>query len=142
MTPTLASATFIMLMIVLAPIGMHTQSNDPATEIAAAVLPLPEAMRADATVVSMNNGKIDTIRKGSNGMVCAHNRSLPNVFWAECYNESIIALMGRADQLARQMRSSGSAPTPKAINDAIETELKAGKFKLPDQPTIGFQMRG
>jgi hypothetical protein len=36
-------------------------------------------MRAQATVVSKgNDGKITVIQKGSNGMICAHNRSIPD----------------------------------------------------------------
>jgi hypothetical protein len=102
-------------------------------------LPLPEHLRADATVIkTASDGTATILKKGSNGMVCT-NASSPETFSAFCFNESIFALLNRATELSKQM---GSPDTSKAVTDAIEKEINAGKLNLPSQTTVGFAMRG
>ncbi len=125
------------------------QSTDNAF-IKAAVLPLPESLRAGATVVSYQDGTYTTARKGSNDMVCIHEQSegtgkaykSGKIFWAHCYNESIFAIMKRRNVLRMELARGGKTVDAKVLDETIESEIKSGKLKLPPHTTIGFQMRG
>ena len=110
-----------------------------ATRIVAAALPLPENLRADATVITItDDGTATVLKKGSNGMVCT-NTSTTETFSAYCFSESFFALLNRATALSKQLRTPD---TSKPVTDAMEKEIKAGKLSLPSQTTVGFVMRG
>jgi hypothetical protein len=101
------------------------QSRD---QIAAAVAPLPAAMRESAAVVRMNAaGQAETLRNGSNGMVCIADRPDDDVFDVRCYRESFIHVVYRAFQLGG----------PK-----VAAEIEAGKVKLSNEPTAGYRCLG
>jgi hypothetical protein len=110
------------------------QQKDSAAQIAAAVLPLPEAMRSGATVVSIDKGVETVLRKGSNGMVC-RDYSSNQVFQANCFHETIYAITKRTDELSKSLNG-------KALEDAVEKEIQSGKLKAPPVPSMGFQIRG
>jgi hypothetical protein len=117
----------------------EAQTPDATSRIVAAALPLPEHLRADATVIATaDDGTTTTLKKGSNGMVCT-NASTPDTFSAFCFNESVFALLNRATELSKQL---GSPDTSKPVTDTMEKEIKAGKLYLPPQTTVGFAMRG
>lgn len=120
--------------LAVVPLAGWAQQSD-AGRIAAAVLPLPESMRAAATVVSVDKGVETVLRKGTNGMVCTADQPGDQVFYVNCFHETVHALMRRAGELSRELNG-------KRLDEAIESEIKAGKLKAPATPSIGFQMRG
>jgi hypothetical protein len=132
-------------------VSAFAQATETSALIKAAVLPLPEPLRAGATVFSYEpEGKYTLLRKGSNDMVCIHEPGegtgrayqSGNIFWAHCYNESVFAIMKRRADLMKELARTGKTVDAKMVNDGIESEIKSGKLKLPAHPTIGFQMRG
>lgn len=134
-----------------ATVAASAQSSDTSASIKAAILPLPEPLRADATVVRHDPvGTYTVLRKGSNDMVCIHEPSegtgraykSGQIFWAHCYNESIFAVMKRRADLMKGFAGAGKTVDAKAVDDTIESEIKSGKLKLPAHPTVGFQVRG
>ena len=141
-----ARAEWILVTLLFAgltPLVVRAQANDTAAQIAAAVLPLPESMRAGATVVSRGEkGAITVLRKGSNDMVCTADQPGDQTFYVNCFHESIFALMKRTTELNNELSRAGAPASGKALDVALDKEIKAGKFKLPSHPTIGFQMRG
>ena len=128
----------LAVLITVAPLSARSQTNDVASRVAAAVLPLPEAMRADATVVSSPSSGNVVLRKGTNGMVCT-DETTAETFSAYCFNESFFVLLKRATELSKQL---GSPDTGKPVAEALEKEIKAGKLTLPVQSSVGFAMRG
>jgi hypothetical protein len=141
----------VALLTGSAPVVAFAQSTDPGALIKAALLPLPEPLRGGATVVNSEaGGKYTVLRKGTNDMVCIHEPSegagrayqSGKVFWVHCYNESIFAWMKRRAELANDFARAGKTVDAKVLNDAVESEIKSGKLKLPAHPTTGFQMRG
>ena len=107
-----------------------TQAQTQA--IAAAVLPLPEALRSAAGVVRLDDaGQPETLRKGTNGMVCITDKPGDAQFDVRCYQEAFIPVVYRAFQLG--YRVSG---------DKVEAEIKAGKLQLSNQPTAGYRCLG
>jgi len=110
-------------------------------QIASAVLPLPEDQRATATVMGYGaDGKPNvTLRKGTSNVVCTADRPGDNTFYVNCFHEAILRLLNRSVELSAELKAPGNSP---AVNQAIEKEIKDGKFTLPSQVTMGFQMRG
>jgi hypothetical protein len=127
-------------------LSMHAQTNNTPARIAAAVLPLPEALRGGATVVSAEEGgKYTVLRKGSNEMVCIGDVPGSPAFSVQCYHQQIFAVMQRRSELlVRAGKPARAIPSDdtKAVEDALDAEIKSGKLPLPTHPTIGFRMRG
>jgi hypothetical protein len=118
-------------------IAQTPQVPPPSQQIAAAVLPLPEVMRANATVLGYAPDlSLLTLRKGSNGMVCMAPRPGDADFDVRCYHESFIAVVRRL----RELHSQGV--NDDEIDRIIDAEIKAKKVPLPDHPTAGYRMLG
>jgi len=98
-----------------------------ATQIAAATLPLPEAMRAAATVLGYRSAATpELLRQGSNGMVClAHNPADVDRFHVACYHESLAPFMARGRELRAQGVSASQVDTVRFA------EVKAGTLTMP-----------
>ncbi|MGH7562700.1 MAG: hypothetical protein ACRENB_16960 [Gemmatimonadales bacterium] len=109
----------------------------PEQQVASAVLPLPEQMRAGAAVLGYREaGKLVELRKGSNGMIClADNPAIPS-FHVACYHEGMEAFMARG----RQLRSEGVAEGE--VDSVRFREAKAGTLKLPREPSALWQLSG
>jgi hypothetical protein len=114
------------------PLALRAQAPSapipPADEqIAAAVLPLPADLRADATVLGYKTaGKLEVLRQGKNGMRClALYVSRPD-FHVACYHDSLEPFMARG----RELREKGV--TALAAVDSIRfAEIASGKLKMP-----------
>jgi hypothetical protein len=116
--------------------GAQAQPS-PQQEIASAVLALPEHMRAAATVVRLNRaGFLESLRKGTNGMVCMADRQGDDTFDVRCYREDFISVVYRGFQL------SAEGVRGEDLTNRIEAEIKAEKLKLPRQPTAGYRCLG
>ena len=100
--------------------------------IAGALLPLPEQLRAGATVVRLDASfRPEVIRKGTNGMVCIADAPNDDGFDVRCYRDTFIPVVYRAFQLGYQV--SG---------EKVEAEIKAGKLQLSSEPTAGYRCLG
>jgi hypothetical protein len=115
----------------------RAQTPTRAQQIAAAVLPLPAALRAGAGVVRLDqHGHPEEWRPSRNGMVCLADEPRDSIFDVRCYHRSFIPLLYRARQL-------GAAGTPDSVLDAtIDREIHGGKLHLPAGPTAGYRMLG
>jgi hypothetical protein len=106
------------------------QSPDQA--IAAAVLPLPGALRSEAGVVRVNAaGQPEPLRNGTNGMICIADKPGDAQFDVRCYRESFIHVVYRTFQLGANVSS------PK-----VSAEIAAGQLTLSNEPTAGFRCLG
>ena len=127
----------LRLAAFLAPIfpsvlSAQAASVPPADEqIAAAVLPLPEGMRAGATVMGYKTaGKLEVLRPGTNGMNClALYVSRPD-FHVACYHKGLEAFMARGREIREKMGARANV-------DSIRfAEVTAGKLKMPAQGAL------
>ena len=110
----------------------------PASQqIAAAVLPLPDALRAQATVIGYapDLGLI-TIRAGTNGMVCTATRPGDQNFDVRCYQESFMPIVRRMREL------DGQGLPPKEVWHVVDSEIQSKKLPLPANPAAGYRMLG
>ena len=102
-----------------------------AEQLVAAVLPLPADMRAGAAVMGYRTaGKLETIRPGTNGMIClALYVSRPD-FHVACYHKGLEAFMARGREIRATMGD-------KANVDSIRNkEIADGKLKMPKQGAL------
>ena len=109
------------------------QSTPPQSDsIAAAVLPLPDALRNGAGVVRLDAALQPVVlRKSTNGMVCITDKPGDEKFDVRCYHESFIPAVYRAFQLGYSV--SG---------EKVEAEIRAGKLQITSQPTAGYRCLG
>jgi hypothetical protein len=117
--------------------AQQPQAPPASEQIAAAVLPLPEVMRAHATVLGYAPDlSLVTLRQGSNGMVCAASRPGNAEFDVRCYHESFMPVVRRL----RELDSKGVKNDE--VFRIIDAEVKAKKLAIPDHPTAGYRMLG
>jgi len=117
----LATAAASMLQGAALAQGMSAQD-----QIAQAVSPLPEMLRADATVVTYNkSGDPVVLRQGSNAIVCTPNQG-GTTFAVNCYQK----IMRAQNDMQAKLRAEGK--DGKAIQAAIQEARASGK--LPAVP--------
>ncbi len=113
------------------------QTPSPEQQIAAAVLPLPDEMRAGATVLGYGaEGSLVTLRRGDGMMIClADDPALPP-FHVACYHRSLEPFMARG----RALRASGV--TGEQVDTVRFREIDEGTLKMPTQPAALFSLSG
>jgi hypothetical protein len=129
-----------LLVAVLAsavPALASAQTIPPKEEqIAAAVLPLPEQLRAGARVIGYDaGGKFVTLREGK-GMVCLAQYPREPQFHVSCYHESLEPFMARG----RELRAGGTVDAQ--VDTVRFAEVKSGKLKVPGGPATLYQIFG
>jgi hypothetical protein len=125
-----------MMLVTAAPIAAQGTIPPAAEQIAAAVLPLPEGLRAGARILGYAAaGKFVTLREGK-GMVCLAQYPKEPRFHVSCYHESLEPFMSRG----RELRAGG---TPETQIDTVRfAEVKNGKLKVPNGPATLYQIFG
>ena len=117
--------------------AQQPQAPPARQQIAAALLPLPEVMRAQATVLGYAPDlSLVTLRQGSNGMVCTASRPGNAEFDVRCYHESFMPVVRRL----RELNSEGVKDDE--VFRIIDAEVKEKKLRIPDHPTAGYRMLG
>ena len=137
--------TVLLTVLVCAPAALRAQaqSSAPATmatseqQIAAAVLALPEGMRAGAAVLGYHMpGHLMELRKGSNGMICLADDPASPVFHVACYHESLEPFMARGRALRAEGVKGGM------VDSTRFKEIKAGTLKMPTTPAALYSLSG
>jgi len=130
---------FAMVLFTLAFVPLKMPGGQALTaeqQIAQAVLPLPESLRAGAKVLGYDEKlTLTTLRKGSNAMVCTADRPGDDHFDVRCYHEAFMP----AIQRARELRSQGLEGS--AVDQEMDKEIKAGSIKLPNHARAGLPVR-
>jgi hypothetical protein len=130
--------------IICIPATACAQKTVPATQqIALAVLPLPTAFRADATVLGYDaNGKLVTLRRGTGAMTClmADPKLMSDPkdpsFHPACYQNSMEPFMARG----RALRAQGVTGTK--VDSVRFAEVKSGKLPMPKQAATLWALDG
>ncbi len=131
-------ATFpaVMLLVsALTPARAHAQERTPAWQIAAAVLPLPDSMRAGARVMGYSGGKLTELRAGRNEMTCLSDDPAQKGFQASCYHRSLEAFMARG----RSLRAAG-VKERHAVDSVRLAEIKRGRLAMPKTPATLYSL--
>ena len=130
------SLRLVATLLVPSALAGQTRVPPPADQIAAAVLPLPEALRTGAGVRGYDAAlKKITLRESTNGMVCTGDRPGDDELDVRCYERGFLAVIDRN----KELNASGAFG---ALTPRFEQEIKTGKLHLPAHPTAGYRMLG
>ncbi|MDQ4140423.1 MAG: hypothetical protein M3142_07835 [Bacteroidota bacterium] len=111
----------------------QTTVPTPEIQIKAAVLAAPADKRDGAAVYGYTgNGALTLLRKGTNELICLGDDPKQKGFNASCYHKDLEPFMARGRELRKEGKSG------QEIFDIREQEAKAGKLKMPKNPTTLF----
>jgi hypothetical protein len=128
--------SIILAVIVFMPVVVAAQTPDPAIE--KALLPAPAQMRAGATVIKWKSDfTYDTIRKGTNRLVCYERPVAPGAqpFSVECTS------IANLERVAQSLKTETIAD-PKARQAAFEAMEKAGNWTKPEFGSVFYNLNG
>ena len=122
------------------PVPQSAPAALPSAEeqIAQATLPLPNDLRASATVLGYAavDGPLTSLRDGPGGMVCLANNPKQTRWHVACYHKSLEPFMARG----RELRTQGV--TGDQVDSVRFREAKSGKLKLPTEPALLYSLTG
>lgn len=98
--------------------------------VTAAVAPLPEGERADATVLGRTGAgePLTLLRAGSNGFICLADEPGDDQYKASCYHNSLEPFMARG----RELRAEGVEDVDRVRFEEIES----GKLSMPEKAAL------
>jgi hypothetical protein len=107
-------------------------------QITQAVLPLPNDLRASATVLGYASvdGALTPLREGTGGMICLASNPRQPRWHVACYHKSLEPFMARG----RQLRTEGV--TGEQVDSVRFREAKSGTLKLPTEPAMLYSLTG
>lgn len=108
-----------------ATIAVPTLSQNSEQQIEEATLPLPQALRAGATVIALGPGSgRSVLRRGTNQWICVSDEPTTG-FRVWCYHQGLDAYFRRSRELAAQGKDR------EARFAVLAAEVKAGKLDIP-----------
>jgi hypothetical protein len=125
-----------------APLALGAQAPAPVVppaeqQIAAAVAPAPAELRAGATVLGYGrDGRLITLRQGTNALVCLASDPAADRFHVACYHRALEPFMARG----RALRLQGVRGP--AVDSARSAEIAAGTLAMPSHPAALYSLTG
>jgi hypothetical protein len=117
-----------ILLILFTATILTAQIPAKEEQITAALQAAPEQFRAEATVLGYDpDGKLVTLKKGSNSMICLADNPLNAGFNAAAYHKDLEPFMARGRELRAQGKSRDE------VEAIREEEAKSGKLQMPDK---------
>jgi hypothetical protein len=133
--PSMSRLLLTALAVLVVTDGLAAQDAMSDSRIALAVLPLPEALRDGAGVrAATAPGVFDTLRVGSNAMMCTADRPGDDTFDVRCYERQFLAVMDARRALAMADTAH--------LESRFSELLRSGSHPLPSHPTAGYRMMG
>jgi hypothetical protein len=110
-----------------------------SAEIALAVSAAPAELSGNATVYAVRDGKVLTLRAGSNGSSCMVARdSHPGSLYPICYNAEGTRTVLKRELMEVRLRSLGVAED--SVLRAVETAYKSGEIETPKDVALAYMM--
>jgi hypothetical protein len=137
---TRGSGLLLLLSAALAPqIGAgQTRVPPPETQIAAARLAAPEALRDGVTVLGFDaSGSLVILQSGENELVCLADSPGEEGFSVACYHRSLEPYMARGRELVAQGVSDGGER-----NRIRWREATQGVLDMPEEPATLYVLTG
>ncbi len=108
-----------------------------AEQIAGAVSPAPESMRAAATILGYSEGgELVTLREGQGELICLADDPKQERFHAACYFKGLEPFMARGRELRAQGKERGE------VLETREKEIASGALEMPAGPTALYSLTG
>lgn len=130
---------YICGILLCSPFAISAQDSlpTPKNQIEAAVSPAPEDMQEGAKVLGYNTeGKLLTLRKGTNELICLADDPDQSNFHTACYHHGLEPFMKRG----RDLKAKGLSR--KKVDSLRRVEIKTGKLKLPRKPMALYSLTG
>lgn len=106
----------------------------PERQIAAAESPLPELLQKGAKVIGYNDqGKLVTLRPGTNEMICIADDPTAKRFHVACYHKSLEPYMSRGRELRAQKKSED------VIDSTRARDVRMRRLSMPSRPAALYQ---
>jgi hypothetical protein len=119
--------------------GRDSSATPPSAQqqIAAAVLPAPKDIRADATVLGYApDGHLTTLRRGNGALICLASDPKSDRFHVACYHRSLEPFMARG----RALRARGIKGD--RVDSLRFAEIRSGKLAMPRHPAVLYSLSG
>ncbi len=134
--PRLCIGTLAAILLLPA-LGCQAQIPLRDQQIAAAVSPAPEDLRAGATVLGYDAaGQLVTLREGTGELICLADKPEDDRFHAACYHKALDPYMARG----RQLRAEGI--TGQESVQKRHEEADAGMLQMPSAPAMLYSLTG
>lgn len=115
---------------------LGAQAPPPAEQIAMTVLAAPAERRDAATVLGYDaKGKVVTLRKGTNDLVCLADDPAVKGISVACYHKDLEPFMARGRELALKYKG-------KERHEQRWKEVDEGKLKIPREPRMLYVLTG
>ena len=103
-------------------------------QIAAAVLPLPEGLRAGAAVFGWKEKSLVELRAGTNSMICLGEDPARKNFHVACYHRDLEPFMAAGRERSAQGLDRS------AVDSARLADIAAKKWSMPAGPTMLYEL--
>lgn len=134
-----ASAALLVSSAAVFPPGAASQEAPPTdAQIAAALQPLPEGMREEATVLGYRDDaeRVEVLREGNGEMICLADDPAEDSFHVACYHESMEPFMERG----RELQADGADRA--SVDSVRRAEAEAGELPMPEEPASLYSLTG
>lgn len=130
--------SFICLFLVIAtPIVAQSKLLPVKDQIKAAVSPAPDELKEGAEVLGYNReGKLTTLREGSNQLICVADDPEQTNFHVACYHKDLESFMKRG----RALKAKGMSR--KKADSLRRKEIKEGQLEMPQKPMALYSLTG
>lgn len=119
------------VVLIAAPAAAQGPHRSERWEIAAAVLPLPDSLRAGARVLVYRGPDLVEVRAGSNEMICLGDDPTHKGLQVSCYHKSLEPFMARG----RELRAAGITKR-EAVDSARLADVKSGRIVMPSSAIL------
>lgn len=113
------------------PAALQSQQRTESWEVAAAVLPLPDSMRAGARVLVYRGPDLVEVRAGTNEMICLGDDPAHKGFQSSCYHKALDPFMAKG----RELRTAGITKR-EAVDSARLADVKSGRIVMPSSAML------
>jgi hypothetical protein len=128
------TSVILALAIPFAVRAQNASIAPAAFQIASAVSPLPENLRAGARVLGYNAaGKLVALRAGTNDMTCLADDPAGKMFHVACYHRSLEPFMARGRELHALKKSK------EYIDSVRLRDVRTGRYSMPAKPAALYQ---
>ena len=110
-----------------------------SVEIALATSAAPAELSSNATVYAVRDGKVLTLRAGTNGSSCMVARdSHPGSLYPICYNPEGTRTVLERELMQVRLRTLGVAED--SIDRAVEAAYRSGELEIPKDVALAYMM--
>lgn len=120
---------FLSLLFIAFTTNAQNKIPSKKVQIKTAIQAAPKTYRDGAKVLGYDtDGKLITLRKGTNNMVCLADDPEKDGISVACYSDKLEPYMARGRQLIAQGKTEGEK------REIRQKEIKEGKLSMPKEP--------